>query len=95
MAAQLAHLAEVAELPNVTIRIIPFTAGSYPSIGHSYVIMWLSPVRAYLYQENGIRADMDRLHRLPVELGSLFIDQCERALSTGETLAYLRQAALA
>lgn len=32
MAAQLASLAEAAELPNVTIRVVPFEAGFHPGI---------------------------------------------------------------
>ncbi|GCD97380.1 helix-turn-helix domain-containing protein [Embleya hyalina] len=33
--AQLAHLIEVAERPNVTLRVIPFEAGAFPGAGQS------------------------------------------------------------
>ncbi|MBE9376552.1 helix-turn-helix domain-containing protein [Saccharopolyspora sp. HNM0983] len=38
MAAQLHHLAELALLPNVTIRIIPFDIRSYGDVGYDFVI---------------------------------------------------------
>jgi transcriptional regulator with XRE-family HTH domain len=36
---QLRHLREVAEYPNVTIRIVPFTAGMYPRLRVSYLLL--------------------------------------------------------
>jgi transcriptional regulator with XRE-family HTH domain len=35
MRAQLAHLAEMAELPHVTIQVLPFSAGGHPAAGGS------------------------------------------------------------
>jgi hypothetical protein len=33
MAAQLRHLIDVAQLPNVTLQILPFDAGEHPFLG--------------------------------------------------------------
>ncbi|AHI00355.1 helix-turn-helix transcriptional regulator [Kutzneria viridogrisea] len=39
MRAQLDHLVELAERPNVSFQVIPFAHGSYPGMGSSFVIM--------------------------------------------------------
>jgi transcriptional regulator with XRE-family HTH domain len=39
MARQLRHLAEVADRPNVSLRVVPFTAGLHPGLGGPFVIL--------------------------------------------------------
>jgi transcriptional regulator with XRE-family HTH domain len=39
MRAQLAQIIEVAELPNVTLRILPFGAGAHPAANGSFVLL--------------------------------------------------------
>lgn len=39
MRAQLEHLLEVAELPNVRLQVMPYTAGSHPGLGGAFNIM--------------------------------------------------------
>ncbi len=39
MRDQLAHLAELAEYPNVTVQVIPFRAGAHASMAGPYVIL--------------------------------------------------------
>ncbi|MFF5173080.1 helix-turn-helix domain-containing protein [Micromonospora sp. NPDC000089] len=39
MAAQLRHLATAAQLPNVTIQVLPFDTGGHPAMSAPYVIM--------------------------------------------------------
>jgi Domain of unknown function (DUF5753)/Helix-turn-helix domain len=39
MSRQLQHLATVAELPNVTIKIVPFTAGLHPGMKQSFELI--------------------------------------------------------
>ncbi|TWP51801.1 helix-turn-helix domain-containing protein [Lentzea tibetensis] len=39
MRAQLLHLIELAELANVTIRVMPFAAGAYPAVGSPFTIL--------------------------------------------------------
>ncbi|MBB5871795.1 transcriptional regulator with XRE-family HTH domain [Allocatelliglobosispora scoriae] len=36
---QLKHLIELAQLPNVTLQIAPFTAGAYPGAVHSFSVL--------------------------------------------------------
>jgi transcriptional regulator with XRE-family HTH domain len=39
MRAQLTHLTEIAELPNVTVQVIPYSAGGHPAIGGPVTIL--------------------------------------------------------
>ena len=36
---QLRHLVSTAELPNVTIQIVPFTAGLHPGMGGAFEVV--------------------------------------------------------
>jgi hypothetical protein len=42
MAAQIAHLADVAKLSNVRIQVIPFTAGGHAAAGGAFTILRFS-----------------------------------------------------
>lgn len=39
MAEQLEHLVEVQKLPNVTIRVLPFSAGSHPALHGAFTVL--------------------------------------------------------
>ncbi|GAA4128139.1 transcriptional regulator [Actinomadura sp. NBRC 104425] len=39
MRAQLAHLSDVAKLPNVTLQVLPFGAGAHPAMSGSFSIL--------------------------------------------------------
>ncbi|MGB2569088.1 helix-turn-helix domain-containing protein [Micromonospora citrea] len=39
MAEQMAHMAQVAQSPNVTIHVLPFSAGGHPAMSAPYVIL--------------------------------------------------------
>jgi transcriptional regulator with XRE-family HTH domain len=39
MSGQLAHIAAVAELPNVTVQVLPFSAGVHPAMDGAYSIL--------------------------------------------------------
>ncbi len=57
MRAQLRHLAEVAELPNVTLQVVPFQAGGHDAAGGSFTILRFSepevPDVVYIEQLTG------------------------------------------
>ncbi|RGC67361.1 hypothetical protein C5N14_18585 [Micromonospora sp. MW-13] len=42
MAEQLAHIGRVARLPNVTVQVLPFSAGGHPAMTTPYVILGFS-----------------------------------------------------
>jgi transcriptional regulator with XRE-family HTH domain len=53
MRAQLDHLLERAELPNVTIQVLPMSVGAYAGIGTSYHLVSFEPDKAgAVYLEN-------------------------------------------
>ncbi|HZC62382.1 MAG TPA: DUF5753 domain-containing protein, partial [Streptosporangiaceae bacterium] len=55
--AQLRRLAEVAELPNVTLQVVPFQAGGHDAAGGSFTILRFSepdvPDVVYIEQLTG------------------------------------------
>ncbi|AEB43946.1 helix-turn-helix domain-containing protein [Micromonospora maris AB-18-032] len=54
MAGQLSHLEDVAQLPNVTIQVLPFEAGGHPALNSPYVILTFPDAAdaAVVYLEN-------------------------------------------
>ena len=54
MAGQLAHLETVAQLPNVTVQVLPFEAGGHPAMNSPYVILTFADAAdaAVVYLEN-------------------------------------------
>lgn len=42
MRAQLHHLATAAELPNVTVRVLPFSVGAHPGVDGSFTVLEFS-----------------------------------------------------
>lgn len=39
MRNQLAHLRELAEIPNVTIQVLPFGKGAHPGLGGAFALL--------------------------------------------------------
>jgi len=53
MDAQIRHIITIADMPHVTIEIVPFTAGAYPGMEGPFVILEYSGgVPAALYTED-------------------------------------------
>ncbi|MFI7078764.1 helix-turn-helix domain-containing protein [Micromonospora sp. NPDC049903] len=54
MAEQVAHLESTAQLPNVTIQVLPFAAGGHPAMNSPYVILTFADAAdaAVVYLEN-------------------------------------------
>lgn len=54
MAQQLDHLADIAQLPNVTLQVLPFAAGGHPAMTTPYVILNFAdaPDESIVYLEN-------------------------------------------
>jgi hypothetical protein len=95
MRAQLLHLMVLAELPNVDIRILPFSQGAYPAMGSTFTLLSF-PQEHYVdvvYLENFLRIQyMERPSDR--ELCSLRFDGLRRtAMSTAESLELIAEAA--
>ncbi|MEV4463987.1 helix-turn-helix transcriptional regulator [Micromonospora echinofusca] len=54
MSDQMAHLAKVAQLPNVTLQVLPFSAGGHPAMNAPYVVLTFADAAdaAVVYLEN-------------------------------------------
>jgi transcriptional regulator with XRE-family HTH domain len=54
MAEQMGHLETVAQLPNVTIQVLPFNAGGHPAMNSPYVLLTFADAAdaAVVYLEN-------------------------------------------
>lgn len=60
MRAQLAHLLELSELPNVTLRIVPNNAGANEGLDGPFRVLKVAEGEvAYLVAPNGGRLEMD------------------------------------
>ncbi len=51
MRAQLAHLADVAQWPNVTLRILPRRIGAHPGMGGAFVLITIPEDPPYVFVE--------------------------------------------
>ncbi|OEV06041.1 helix-turn-helix domain-containing protein [Streptomyces oceani] len=59
---QLAHLLEVAELPHVTIQVVPFTSQLLPAVGGPFILF------------RGVEAELDTVY-MEHDLGAQFLDE--------------------
>jgi transcriptional regulator with XRE-family HTH domain len=91
MRFQLDHLLEIADMPNVAVQVIPFTAGAHPGMGKPFVILsfperadpdvvYLEDLTSTLYLE-----DVDEIDRYNV----LFNHLRATALSFEESAALI------
>jgi hypothetical protein len=95
MRNQLGHLAELSELPGITIQVLPFSAGVHPAMDGSFSILGF-PVPsdpAVVYMENQAGsvyleepADVDRFSRM-------FSHLIAKALSPDDSRELLRRVA--
>lgn len=82
MADQLRHIAEVAELPNVALHVLPVARGAYPDMSAPFVLL---------------RFDVDVLPErvyIPHAMGQLYIEKPEQVRAARLKFDRLRAAAL-
>ncbi len=94
MSEQLAQLADLSELPNVTVQVLPFTAGGHPAMTTPYVILSFAdaPDESIVYLEN--LTNGQALEEPDHVGGYTLVHQklCSMALGPEESTALLRQA---
>jgi transcriptional regulator with XRE-family HTH domain len=83
MREQFDHLAAVAELPNVTLQILPFTAGAHAGMDGTFTIL--------LYEES----EGQSLVFVPNAAGGLFLEKDEELQRYAFVFDHLRASALA
>lgn len=94
MRGQLDRLMAASDLPNVTLQVLPFTAGAYPGQESSYTILEpTAPVSEVVYVENLMgwfflerTSDIDRYREAFRELQSL-------ALTPADSITLIKQVA--
>jgi hypothetical protein len=78
MAGQLAHIGQLAARPNVTVQVLPFTAGAHPAMLGSFTLMQFPDP-----------ADRDVVY-LEAETGALYLEKPEDVRRYSLMIDYLR-----
>jgi transcriptional regulator with XRE-family HTH domain len=94
MEAQLRHLVELSQLPNVTLQVIPFSAGAHPAMDSTFIILeFADAVPGLVYVEGLVgwvymkrSRDVDRYMRV-------FERLCDVALPPCESIEHIEKAA--
>ncbi|NGY65055.1 hypothetical protein G7043_39695 [Lentzea sp. NEAU-D13] len=93
--AQLLHLMEVSELPKVSLRVVPHSAGAYPAM--SCPVTWLSfPHRQHndvVYTETFLRTEYVETHSQIGRVAERFSALRTLALDEAESLELIAEAA--
>lgn len=94
MSKQLDHLADLAELPNVAIQILPFAAGGHPAMTTPYVILGFADAadESFVYLEN--LTNGQALEEPEHVSGYTIVHEklCALALTPQESIVRLREA---
>jgi hypothetical protein len=80
MKGQLEHLLELGQLANVSLQILPFTAGVHAAIDGPFALLGFESYPDILYLEN--------------LLGGIFLEEPEQTRGGGIVFDHLRSAAL-
>jgi transcriptional regulator with XRE-family HTH domain len=94
MSEQLAQLADLAELPNVTIQVLPLKAGGHPAMTTPYVILSFAdaPDESIVYLENLTNG---QALEEPQHVGGYTLvhqELCSMALGPDKSIVLLREA---
>lgn len=92
MKAQLQHLIDIAERPNVTLQILPFSAGAHPATSGSFVILEFSLpddriVYLELMYESLYKANEVDVHKY----GMAFDDMQKTAMTPSRSLDFIAE----
>src|SRR5260370_20240229 len=82
MRDQLAHIADVFALPNVTVQVLPYAAGAHPAMLGSFTLMQFPDP-----------ADRDVVY-MEAETGALYLEKPEDVARYSLMIDYLRAQAL-
>jgi transcriptional regulator with XRE-family HTH domain len=93
-AEQLAHLVKVAELPNVTLQILPFSKGPHTAMGTPFCLLKFSQYPPVVYMDNVVGGTyMDGV--ADVERYRIAMDHLRAiALDPRESVAFVRRVAM-
>jgi transcriptional regulator with XRE-family HTH domain len=90
MREQIARLIEAAHLPNVTLQVIPFSAGEYPSSGTAFaIISFREDEPDVVYVENFGNGSYVEQPPQVARFTMVFEQLAELALDSGQTISLL------
>ncbi|MFI9205631.1 helix-turn-helix domain-containing protein [Streptomyces sp. NPDC053048] len=88
---QLSYLLEMAVLPNITIQVLPFSAGLHGLIGTSLSLLWLPDGTSVAYTENAFSGDLIEDPDLVGRLRLAYDLVRDEALSPRDSAEFIRQ----
>jgi transcriptional regulator with XRE-family HTH domain len=92
MQAQLMHLIKVSERPNVTLQVLPFSAGAHPATSGSFIILEFPlPGNEIVYLELMYRSLYVEQEADVHKYGMAFDDLQSRALDPVRSIDYIKQ----
>ncbi|SDH41143.1 hypothetical protein SAMN05216553_12140 [Lentzea fradiae] len=95
MKAQLLHLMEVSELPEVSLRVVPYSAGAHPALSCPFT--WLSfphlQHNDVVYTETFLRSEYVENHALIEQVAERFAALRTLALDEGNSLELVAKTA--
>lgn len=94
MAEQLRHIVDMAEMPHIDVRIVPFAHGPHVGLEGSFVIMEFAKAPALVYLEHQRKASvfLDRKAEVrPFQEEAVSLAQA--ALSSADSVKFLRRLA--
>ncbi|SED61886.1 MULTISPECIES: helix-turn-helix domain-containing protein [Streptomyces] len=86
---QLQHLAEAAERPNITIQVLPFSAGPHGLMNTNVKFLRLPDGHTVAYTENDLRGELVEDSATVEELQRRYDAMRDLALSPAETLKFI------
>ncbi|GEB48612.1 helix-turn-helix domain-containing protein [Streptomyces cacaoi] len=89
---QLVHLEQVARLWNVTVQLLPFTAGLHDLTGGNLMLLWQPDGTNLAYQESSHTASWVDAPNEVAELRLSYDPLRDASLSPRESLAYIQRA---
>lgn len=90
-ATQLAHLVTASQLPNVTIQVLPFSAGLHALMGTSLTILWLPDGKAVAYTEDQHSGQLLESAKDVEDLRLSYDLLRDLALSPRESVAFIKR----
>ncbi|MDJ1135025.1 helix-turn-helix domain-containing protein [Streptomyces iconiensis] len=89
---QVAHLVDMARLPNVTLQVLPFASGMHDLTGGNLTLVSQPDGESAAYQESSHTASLITEPKSVAELRLSYDALRDAALPPGESVAYLQRA---
>lgn len=88
---QLGHVLKAAEAPNITVQVLPFSAGSHDLMGGSLSLLWMDDGSAVAYLEGNKSGELIE-DRAEVQQYWLSYDRLrDMSLSLAESIEFIQQ----